>query len=166
MVIEIIKHTPLWVFALLIMLLALGYQQSRDRVVKKLVIYILPLAMVIMSYFGVFSIFGVSVLALFCWLLGLAVTTYIGTKYLSVQGVTFNQTTGNFFIPGSWVPMLLIMAIFLTKYVVGVLGAIAPVVLETAVFTVICSTLYGAYSGLFIARAVSIAATKSAMGVD
>jgi hypothetical protein len=58
-------------------------------------------------------------------------------------------------LQGSWTPLALMMAIFLTKYVVGVASALKPDLLITMQFIVLLSILYGIFSGVFIGRALS-----------
>jgi len=156
LIIEIIKHTPLWVFALLVLLLVLGLQQSKDRVVKKLLILPLPIGMALLSYFGVFSSFGLSPVSIGLWLAALLSIACIFAKYLPPQGVEFNAETESFSIRGSWVPLLLMMAIFFSKYFVAVVSALQPAMVLNLGFMIICTLLYGAFSGVFVARAISI----------
>jgi len=46
MLIEILKRTPSWVFVLFFALLAWGYFQSKDRIVSRSQVSILPVAMI------------------------------------------------------------------------------------------------------------------------
>ena len=62
----------------------------------------------------------------------------------------------NFHLPGSWVPMGLILAVFLMKYGIGVQLAMAPELAHQAGFAYTVSTLYGLLSGLFGARTLRL----------
>ena len=44
MVIQILSHTPAWVFALFVFLIMLGVRQNRARIVQALVRFLLPFA--------------------------------------------------------------------------------------------------------------------------
>lgn len=156
MLIEILTHTPLWVFGLFVLLVYLGWQQSRERVVNQYVIFLLPIGMVALSYAGMLSSFGSHILPLTLWLVSLVIILFIFVMCLSVKGVTYDRSQGKYTIQGSWLPFVLMMAIFFTKYAVGVMSALSPDIVDNQIFVVLCSVLYGLFSGIFLARAYSI----------
>jgi len=153
---EILVHTPKWVFGLLGLLLFLGWQQSRDRTVKNYLIYMLPVGMLFLSYFGVSSSFGVLLAPIGLWILGLVLSAFIFSYMFVVSGVTYDTENSRYTVPGSWIPLGLMMAIFFTKYIVGVLSAVNPVLLEEPAVIYFCCLLYGVFSGVFVGRAVSM----------
>ncbi|WP_416306447.1 DUF6622 family protein [Neptunicella sp. SCSIO 80796] len=156
MLIEILTHTPLWVFGLFVLLIYLGWQQSRNRTVKSHVIFLLPIGMVALSYFGMLTSFGTAIMPMTLWLASLALTAIVLAKFFTAQGVNYDPTHGKYSINGSWIPLMLMMAIFFTKYTVGVLSALNPEMLHHQTFIVVCSVLYGGFSGIFIGRAYNI----------
>lgn len=156
MLIEILKHTPLWVFGLFFVLLALGYSQSKDRVVSRGKVAILPVAMIGLSFYGVCTAFGVDLIGLAFWALGVALAVGLGIKVAAPRGVTFSAATQSFFVPGSWLPLMFMMAIFFTKYAVGVLLAQQRPIAREMVFVSAVSLCYGLLSGIFLARALVI----------
>jgi hypothetical protein len=151
---EIIQHTPTWVFILFFALLALGFKQSKPRVVRVSTVFILPAAMVIFSFFGMYSVFGMPLLALALWTVSLLLLAAIGLKLQSPALVTYSKTDQQLTIPGSWVPLCLMMAIFFTKYVVGVAVARDLPIVQQQIFLVVISSLYGAFSGVFLGRSL------------
>lgn len=156
MLIEIIKRTPPWVFVLFIVLVALGYYQSRNRTVGQKTIAILPAVMIVLSLLGVFSAFGTGVAGLVSWAAGILFSVGLGIKLNAPRGVTFCIETKSYFVPGSWVPLALMMGIFFTKYAVGVtLARQLPIVSEPA-FVSSISFCYGVFSGFFLSRAVVV----------
>lgn len=156
MLIEILKRTPLWVFVLFAALITLGYSQSKDRWVSRYRVSILPVAMIVLSFYGVFSAFGAIPIGFVSWILGVAIAVGVGVKLAMPQDVSFSAETQSYFIPGSWIPLAFMMAIFFTKYVVGViLARQLPVASETA-FAGSVSLCYGLFSGVFLARALVI----------
>ena len=161
MLIEILKRTPPWVFVLFFILVTLGYLQSKDRTASRGRVSILPLAMVALSFFSVLSAFGVVAAGLGFWALGVAIAIAVGVKLGEPRGVGFSSDTQSFFIPGSWLPLAFMMAIFFTRYAVGVvLARHLPVAGETA-FVASVSLAYGIFSGSFIARALVIRRSAS-----
>lgn len=151
MLLTILQHTPVWVYILLVVLMALGIQQSRTRRVSKARLLMLPLAMVLFSIYGVISDFGIHLLPLLCWLSGLA-TTVTASHLISPSRLQYCSESQHFTLPGSWKPLILIMAIFLMKYGIGVTLARAPDIAAEPTFIFTVATLNGVFSGLFLAR--------------
>jgi hypothetical protein len=159
MLIEILKRTPSWVFILFFVLLAFGYYQSKDRVVNRNKVTILPAAMLVLSFYGVLSAFGSTPFALSSWLAGVAITACLGLKFVNPSGVSFATETRSFSVSGSWLPLALMMAIFFTKYAVGVILARKHPIAGNLAFIGSISLIYGLLSGVFLARAVAILRT-------
>lgn len=156
MLIEILKRTPPWVFVLFFVLLLLGFLQSKGRTVSRGRVSLLPVAMLVLSFYGVLSAFGGVPAGLAFWVLGVAISVGLGIKLALPRGVAFSAEDQMFFVPGSWLPLAFMMAIFFTKYIVGViLARQLPIAGETA-FVGSVSMCYGLLSGVFSARAIVI----------
>ena len=156
MLVEILKRTPSWVFVLFLALLALGYLQSKGRTLSRGKVSILPVAMIVLSFYGVYSAFGIGTVGLASWVLGVAVAVGLGVKLATPRGVGFSAETRSFFVPGSWLPLALMMAIFFIKYAVGVILARQLPMAGEAAFVGSVSSCYGFLSGLFLARAMVV----------
>jgi hypothetical protein len=159
MLIEILKRTPSWVFALFFVLLAFGYLQSKDREVSRSKVTMLPSAMLLLSFYGVLSAFGITPFALTAWLVGVGIAVCLGLKTANQGGVGFTPETKTFSVPGSWLPLCLMMAIFFTKYAVGVILARKLPIASERAFIGSISLIYGLLSGVFFARAIAILRT-------
>lgn len=157
MLVQILKHTPTWVFALFLGLVCIGYLQSRDRLVSKARLALLPAAMAFLSLLGIWSSFGANLGAFSAWVVVSAAVITLSLRLAPQKGVTYSPSSGLFFIPGSWVPLALMMCIFFTKYVVAVARAIDPHSGKALGFMASICALYGLYSGLFLARTLRIA---------
>lgn len=153
---QILTHTPPWVFGLLLVLIVLGLQQARNRQVKLWLAYLLPTGMVILSLVGVVSNFGAQVIALCLWLSGLALMAVLGYQLFAIKDIRYHVESNKFYIPGSRVPLLVMLAIFFTKYAAAVLYALHnPLTAQVAFMPVLCFT-YGLFSGYFVARALCL----------
>ena len=152
MLLQIIIHTPLWVWGLLLALLALGFSQTVTRTVPLRRTTLLPLTMVALSLFGTVWAFGTAPQVLLAWLAAGGVAAWVVLQRPLPAGTRFDTATRRFTIPGSWVPLALIVGIFLIKYTVGVQLAMMPALAHDAGFTLSFGTLYGAFSGIFAAR--------------
>lgn len=157
MLVQILKHTPLWVFGLLFGLTYIGYLQSKTRLVSRHRLAILPLAMLCLSFLGVWSSFGPSLTAFSPWACALLAVVASSLALAPPRNVTYSAESKLFAVPGSWIPLALMLCIFFTKYAVAVAGAFDPGASNsTALIAAIC-TIYGLCSGIFLARALRVA---------
>tara|TARA_R110001583_G_scaffold19176_1_gene75359 strand:- start:950 stop:1471 length:522 start_codon:yes stop_codon:yes gene_type:complete len=151
---EIISHTPTWVFIVFFTLLVLGFMQTKERIVNVKAVFILPIAMVIFSFMGVYSVFNLSFLPLALWLLGLISTSVVGIKLGIPKSVSYSAQDEKLTIPGSKVPLMFMMAIFFTKYFVGFAVARDLPLIHGFNFLIIISLAYGIFSGIFLSRSI------------
>ncbi len=156
MLIEILKRTPPWVFVLFFVLLALGCYQARARTVSRGRLAIIPAAMIGLSFYGVVSAFGIDPIGLACWAAGAAIVIGLGARFAAPHGVAYSPETRSFMVPVSWVPLALMMAIYFTKFAVGVIFARQLPIAREAIFLGLVSLCYGLFSGLFLARAIVV----------
>ena len=162
MITQILIHTPLWVYGLFLVLVAFGLQQTRSRKVTAVLAYILPFGMMALSLAGLNSSFGMTPAPLAMWTIGLLTVTVIGFKYFRDDRVSFIRSSRSFHIPGSWTPLIVILAIFFTKYGVAVTHAVDAALVTTKVFVAALSLAYGGFSGYFSSRAVNLMTTARA----
>jgi hypothetical protein len=157
MVPTILHHTPTWVWALLVALTALGVSQLVARRASHLRVTLMPAAMAAFALIGLTSAFrgagtlGVTVAA---WLLAaLGSNAVVSRCWPDPQpGTRYDRATQLFELPGSGTPLLLILGIFLTKYVVGVALALQPTLAADSGFAIPVAALYGVFSGIFASR--------------
>ena len=123
MLIEIVKRTPVWVYFLFVALVAFGYIQSKDRVVSRGKLALLPLVMIGLSLYGILAAYGISVVGLFAWLMGIGCAVWFGARLVKLRGVGFISESKTYFVPGSWLPLGLMMVIFFIKYATGIILA-------------------------------------------
>lgn len=154
---SVLKNTPTWVWGLLAGLLALGLSQVRDARRSAARVTLMPVAMTGFSAWGTFSAFGQSpqfAAVLACWLT--AAVAIAAAVALTPAPATYDPATRSFHLRGSWMPLLLILGIFLTKYGVGVELSMQPQLARDAQFTLVVGTLYGIFNGLFAGRAIRL----------
>jgi hypothetical protein len=155
---EIINHTPRWVFGLFIALVLLGMQQTRTRTVTMTRMTLLPLAMLALSFWGVWNAFDGSAVGVACWLGAMLGAALFAQRFDFSSNVRFLPDTRSFIMPGSWLPLVLMMAIFFTKYAVGASLAQHGELRGLASFVAMASLAYGFWSGIFIGRMAQILA--------
>ena len=154
--VQVLSRTPPWVFALFLMLLAFGLMQTRTRTVGKIPALTLPAGMIALSLAGINSSFGLRPVPLASWAIALAVAALFGHALFRDRRVTYDATARKYNIPGSWVPLAVIMAIFFSKYAHAVMNAMNATVISTNLFIVGLSAVYGLLSGYFAARALNL----------
>lgn len=152
MLMQILTGTPKWVFALFVALLWLGMQQMLPRRVGLNRATLAPMALTLLSLYGVTSAFGDQPLALFGWLGGAAMAFTASMQLQNSNAIRYDATNRRFQLPGSIVPLTLFMGIFFTKYAVGVSLNMQPALARETGFALPVSTLYGAFSGVLLAR--------------
>ena len=154
--IAIVQHTPAWVWGLLATLVALGLLQTRPLEMSLTRVTVLPLVLTALSLSGVLSAFWHLPVALAAWAVGVAAALGLARKTVSVRGASWSARRGRLHVPGSWLPLALIVSLFAVKYGAGVSLSLAPALASDAAFASLCSLAYGTFSGLFLARALSL----------
>jgi hypothetical protein len=152
----ILSNTPAWVFALFVLLLVFGLMQTRTREVGQVPALLLPVGMVALSLAGVQSSFGLAPWPIASWAAALAMACALGHALFRDPRVRYDAAAKRYFVPGSWVPLVVIMAIFFAKYVYAVMKAMNASIIATTAFVVGLSAVYGVLSGYFAARALNL----------
>lgn len=150
-----LAHIPLWVFAIFFGLLALGWRHSRPRSVAPRALVGLALGMGGLSLYGVVAAFGGNGLAVVAWALGMASSAGPGRVVFGPRGLVMGAA-GRVQLPGSWLPMALMMGIFMAKFVLGMATAMSAAWVHDPAFAIGASALFGLLSGGLAARAWTV----------
>ncbi len=153
---QILTNTPPWVWVLLLALLWLGWSQTRARSASLRRITLMPLAMTGLSLYGTLTAFGAEPLVMLTWLGAGGVMATLVVQQALPQATHYDSETRRFALPGSWVPLMLILGIFMTKYVVGAVTAMQPALTRDVSFSLGFGALNGVFSGVFLARAARL----------
>ena len=153
---QILQHIPVWVFALLIGLIALGLVQTRTRHIRKQRLLGINIALTVFTLVGVVQQWRLTpwlALSLLSWAaMGLLVAWALG-QGAAPEGARIEPETRRFTVPGSWLPLTLFMTIFACKFAVGMTTAMAPDLLDSLTAAIGVSALYGLLSGVLNAKA-------------
>jgi hypothetical protein len=164
MFMQIIVHTPIWVWVLLVVLIAVGSSQLAQRRIAPLRATLVPLLLSALSLAGVVTGLARPELALPAWIACTAVVAAAMLSRAAPAGTAWDAVEGRFVVPGSAVPLVAMMGLFLTKYAVGVSLALNHLLVRDAVFTVGAAAIYGGFSGLFLGRAARLWRLRGAAG--
>ncbi len=151
----VLHNTPRFVWVIFGVLVAIGVSQSRDREASLLRVAFMPVVMTAFGIWGMTAAFGASPMfgdAMLIWMLALSVSFATVGTMRAPAGAQYHPATRSFFLPGSWTPLLLIVGIFLTRYVVNVDLAMQPTLARHVEYTLLVSVVYGLCSGIFVGR--------------
>ena len=154
MITQILTNTPLRVWVVLALLIWRGIAAGKTREIGLRQAFILPVLMLMLSLQGIVSAFGASALGPLCWLAGGALMAVLRGRM--TNDVTADPMRGTVRVPGSWIPLTLMMAIFLTKYVVSIILIMHPAYRTDSAFVAMICLLYGVFSGLFFGNLLRI----------
>ncbi|OFA04015.1 DUF6622 family protein [Duganella sp. HH101] len=151
---QIISHTPLYVWAVLALLVYRGLLASRDREVSLQKLWIVPVAMLCLSLSSMSGdgVLGGTVWGV--WMAGLLAGAALAWKLDGGVRIVVDRAAGTVFQRGSWVPLALMLAIFVAKYAVAVVTAMHPETRDNVLFVVAVTGGFGLFSGMFVGRAV------------
>ena len=163
MLIQMISHTPLYVWAILAFLIYRGVLAASTREVAFKRLFIIPVVMLALSLQDIGAKFGLGSTPLAAWAAG-ALCTGLLIWRLGASGIAAGSTADTVRVRGSWAPLALMMAIFMTKYATAVSMAIRPALAGHAVFMVAVCALFGCFNGYFMGRLARDAATFQRLG--
>jgi hypothetical protein len=154
---DIVRNTPLWVWAVLAALIVAGIRQSVARRLRLARVIGLPMFFVALSLAGVIAAFGLREAALTAWALGLGLAAALAVRRGAPAGARWLPAERAFEVPGAWWPLALLLGVFALRFAVAVQLALHPGASGAAGFAGFAALGYGAASGLFLGRALALA---------
>jgi hypothetical protein len=162
-ILEILKHTPTYVWAILAGLIVLGSLQLRDNVVTRARLALAPLALGTFSIWGATHAFGVRVEVIAAWAIGMAIVV-AANRRLQWPTEVRHLGAGRFALRGSAWPLVTMLTIFSLRYAVAVTLAFHHDWAADPLFSTSMALIYGAVSGFFTARVLRILGSAGASG--
>lgn len=166
MILPILQHIPHWVWMLLAVLIAVGISQSftRRRTLRSAML--VPAIMIALSFYGVISVFS-QPLALAAWATAVAGALTISNSIGVWRNISWSESDQQLIVPGSWIPMMLILGLFATKFSIGIALAMDHGLVANTTFASMVSFAYGAFSGIFLGRGAAMwKAARHAMPLE
>lgn len=149
MLIQILSHTPVYVWAILALLVYRGVIAMRERETRFGKLFIVPLMMLALSMQDMAIKFGAGGIAMAAWAAVMILAGYLMVRFGSDR-IGAGTRSGLVRIRGSRMPFAMMMAVFLTKYAASVSLAILPRLASDAHFAMAVGVLFGAFSGYFL----------------
>lgn len=161
MLIEIVRHTPPWVWLLLAVLIARGLALARTRERRMGTLYIIPLVLLCIGLQAIAARFGAMPLAWGAWACGFAVGGALG--WISIPDSAVALSPNGIRLAGSYWPLVLILGVFCVRYASEVLRAIHPeLMVEPGAIAAVCIAS-ALVSGLFVGRVARIGTRYAAL---
>jgi hypothetical protein len=156
MLIQILTHTPLYVWAILAFLLWRGVAEMRDRELTLRRMLILPLVMLGLSLNDMALKFDLGAPLIAAWSAGCAAAMLLAWR-LGRTRIAAGTAPDLVLVRGSVMPLILMLAIFLTKYITSVVLVIQPhLAHQLAVAATIC-LVFGVFNGVLLGRLARMA---------
>ncbi|TSE30153.1 hypothetical protein Tther_01143 [Tepidimonas thermarum] len=156
MLLNIVTHTPPWVFVSFVVLLWLGMKQLLTHELSLLRVSALALGMSGWSLYSVATAFSGAVLPILVWLVATGVLMAVVLRRRPLPLAHYDPSHRRLTMPGSPVPLALMMGIFVAKFAVGVALSMQPTLSGNGAFAIAVGAVYGAFSGGFTARALRL----------
>lgn len=153
---EIVRNTPVWVWPMLAALLALGVSQLRTRRVGRTRLMVLPLVLAMLGLASALTTFAAVHAAQLAWGLSLAGSAYAASRLVRTGRASWDAAAGELRLPGSWLPLALIVTLFTLRYSAAVALAMHPAWRSAPEVLVPLATAYGLLAGGFLGRAFAL----------
>ena len=161
-IVEVIRHTPLWVWGLLAGIVFAGALQMRHHVLSRQRVALLPIGLGAYSLWGALAVAGFHASALIAWVTGLVAFLAVGRTLPWASRVRHDAARDVFEVGATVWPLVLMVAVFATRYAVAVTLVFHRDWATHTTFAWLVGAGYGALTGLLAARALVILATAGA----
>lgn len=156
MLMQIVSHTPLWVWGLFVALLLLGLYQRQARQVRPQQLLILPLVLLGLGLSSSAPAFVHQPVLGVLWLAALGSALSMGQRLPIRPGTHWDAGSQRLHLPGSWFPLVLILIIFTLRYAVNVSLVLHPDWKQSLAVQAPLCLAFGALSGLFLGRSLGL----------
>ena len=158
MLMQILIHTPVWVWFLLTALLGLGLWQRRQRQVRRGQLLALPLALLALGLWSMAPGFVAQPLLALVWLTALVCAVQLGKRLPPPAAARWLAAEQRLLLPGSWLPLVIIVCVFSLRYATGVSLALHPEWRSMGAVQLPLALAFGSLSGVFLGRALALRA--------
>lgn len=121
MLIYFLTRTPLYVWAIFVYLLFVGYQSTKPKTIWIPFLFTVPVILTISKI--IFSHDNNTAIIILSCLIGLSIGTFFAIKQKNIQ---FILEKNSIHLPGSYTTLILLLTLFACKYTLGALKEINP----------------------------------------
>ncbi|HEX2527939.1 MAG TPA: DUF6622 family protein [Geminicoccus sp.] len=151
-IVQILAHTPWWVYALFAYLISRGLRARKPVTVTLRELALFPALLTGLGLVELHRIHGFGPDTLGIWLLALAIGIVLGILLLRRRAFTVDRAQGVIHRPTDPTVLPLILLAFVVKYAFGVIGAMAPDMLQEPAYRVLDIGASGLFAGIFLGK--------------
>jgi pimeloyl-ACP methyl ester carboxylesterase len=144
--IDIVMHTPLWVWPLLALVVWLGWMSRKPRTLPPLRLAVLPLVGLGVTVAGALQSAAPG-LTFGGWLVGLLISLPVGHAVGRHREV-IRQEDGRLWIAGGWFMLAFALSIFVVRYALGVTFGVWPVLARQPLWIAVAGLAGGVIAGM------------------
>lgn len=148
--IDIITHTPFWVWPVLALLIVIGLKRTQDRTVSAPRLVLMPLIILGLAAWNLAALGG-SLAAMAGLGLGIVAGTSAGLALEGRAGTT-QVSRGVVHLRGDWISLLVLLAIFAMRYATTVVSMTAPTIAAGDAYHFVTALLSGFFAFLTLSR--------------
>jgi hypothetical protein len=149
---QIVSHTPVYVWAILGLIAVRGVAASRERAAPYRSLFIMPAVMLALGLSSVAGRPQVGAVLAVAWLAAMAAGAALAWRWSGGQVAAVDRAARTVRLRGSWMPLALMMAVFVGKYAAAAATGMQPALAHNAAFAVASCTYFGLCNGVFIGR--------------
>lgn len=147
---DILTHTPFWVWAALVALVWLGLRRTADREVTLSRMVLFPIIATLLALYGMAASWsgigsGLGLLA------GLSAGAFLAIA-MERRNPARLVANGRLLLAGEWTSLAILVALFLTHYVDAVLGVVSPALVDSQGFRLLTTAIYGGAAANMMVR--------------
>ncbi len=149
---EVLTHTPWWVYVMFAYILYAGITATKLRSVPVSQLFIVPIALTILSIHTLVGRIGDHVLYIIPWVIAAALGMVIGWIEMKRLNITVDRENHLLKIPGSIFTLILLLLFFGCKYYYGFVSATAPERAKQIQFLIFILMITGMGTGVMWVR--------------
>lgn len=146
------SQTPWWVYVLFIYLVQRGISASKPQVVSIKKLTILPIVFIVLSIHTLATAFHVNAMVIVVWFASIIFGSVIGWLLICRHQFKVDRKKLLIQLQGSWITLILILAIFVSKYYFSYQIGSDPALENQTSFEFSMLAISGVCTGLFIGR--------------
>ncbi|MGX5831656.1 DUF6622 family protein [Mesorhizobium sp. 43Arga] len=152
--VDILSHTPLWVWPLILYGLFIGWNRTRERVVSPSRLLALPALVSGLALYNLVAS-GISATGLLGFACGAVAGALAGTAMARRRPARL-LADGRLALQGDWLPLALIVAIIIIRFARGIALGVDPALARETGFVLASAVLSGLFAAMMIARSIGV----------
>lgn len=152
---QFIINTPWWVYLLLAYLIFIGIKASNTRIVSIKKLLIAPVIFTVLSLETLLTAFKITPLSVGTWIAAIIIGIGLGWLQIIRHKLIVDKPHLLIKVPGSWLTLILVLIIFVSKYYFGYQIAVDPQLETQTGFEISMLGVSGVCTGLFIGRVIA-----------